>query len=314
MTLADAPPSLTVAMLDRAPDPARLRTAFDRASRVVVRLRQHVVVPALPLGPARWVTDPDFDLDYHVRRIRLPEPGTMRDLLDFATTFLAAPLDLARPLWEALLVEGMSEGDAPAAMIIKMHHAITDGMGRVELFKQLYDFERDVDRGPMPTIPSPEDLTSTDLARSRDAAAADHDDPHGRPPDRAQRPPRAAVRRATAPRRSRTPAGCSRSAQRVIGPSPVPPSPLLRGRSLGRRFETVEFPLDDFRRPRSAVGGSVNDAYIAASVRSAAPVPRGAQGVPVDALPLAMPVSLRTDDDPVGGNRFAGARIRCAGR
>ena len=55
-------------MLDVVPDPDRLREAFDRASRIVLRLRQHVVVPALPVGAAEWITDPDFDLDFHLRR------------------------------------------------------------------------------------------------------------------------------------------------------------------------------------------------------------------------------------------------------
>ena len=98
------------------------------------------------------------------------------------------------------------------------------------------------------------------------------------------------------------------SAQRVLGPAPVPPSPLLRRRSLGRRFETHEFPLDDIRKAGRAAGGSVNDAYIAA-LCGALRMYHEALGAPVDELSMAMPVSLRSDDDPAGGNRFAGARL-----
>lgn len=98
------------------------------------------------------------------------------------------------------------------------------------------------------------------------------------------------------------------SAQRVMGPSPAPPSPLLRRRSLGRRLEALEVPLDDLRQAGRAAGGSVNDAFIAA-LCGALRMYHEALGVPVDAVSLALPVSLRTDDDPVGGNRFAGARI-----
>ena len=153
-------------MLDVVPDPDRLREAFDRASRIVLRLRQHVVVPALPVAAAEWITDPDFDLDFHLRRVRLPEPGTIRHLLDFSTQVMSAPFDTARPLWEVQLIDGITEGEYPAALLVKFHHAITDGIGGVELFRQLYDFEREVDRGPLPPIPSPEDVSSTDLARN----------------------------------------------------------------------------------------------------------------------------------------------------
>jgi WS/DGAT/MGAT family acyltransferase len=99
-----------------------------------------------------------------------------------------------------------------------------------------------------------------------------------------------------------------RSAQRVIGSSPAPPSPLLRGRSLGRRFEYLEFPLERFRRAAKEAAGSVNDAYIAA-ICGALRRYHEELGVPVEALPLAMPVNMRVDDDPAGGNRFSGAMI-----
>jgi hypothetical protein len=93
--------TMGIEILDRVPDWERLRQTFERASRVVLRLRQRIVAPALPVGPAQWVVDPDFDLDYHLRRIRVPEPGTLRQVLDLAQPLLAAPLDTARPLWEA---------------------------------------------------------------------------------------------------------------------------------------------------------------------------------------------------------------------
>ena len=296
-----------IGMLDVAPDFAKLRTAFDRASRVVLRLRQHVVVPALPLGSAQWITDPDFELDFHLRRMNLSGPGTIRNLLDFAARFHSRPLDTARPLWEAILVEGITEGDAPAALVTKMHHAITDGLGSLELFLQLFDFERDADRGPLPPIPSPEDVSGSDLARNA-----------------ARRLPVSAVETVARGATQAVRLGghivqrpnqvlqdgrkLISSAQRVLGPSPVPRSPLLRRRSLGRRFETHEFPLDDIRKAGRAAGGSVNDAYIAA-LCGALRMYHEAFGAPVYELPMAMPVSLRSDDDPAGGNRFAGAQL-----
>src|ERR1700684_176689 len=111
-----------------------------RASRGVIRMRQKVVVPSVPVTPARWVGDPDFDLDYHLRRVALPAPGTLRQLLDLAEVVRASPRDLERALWEVVYVEGLDGGRA--ALLSKFSHAITDGVGGIELFGQVYDTAR----------------------------------------------------------------------------------------------------------------------------------------------------------------------------
>src|SRR6476661_8863544 len=120
---------LNLEILDRPADWGRLRDALDRASRVVIRMRQKVVVPPLPTTPPRWVVDPDFDLDYHLRRVALPAPGTLRQLLDLAEVTLQSPLDTTRALWEAVYVEGLEGGRS--ALLTKLSHAITDGLGRM---------------------------------------------------------------------------------------------------------------------------------------------------------------------------------------
>ena len=300
---------LSVAALDSTPDFERLRSAFDRASRIVLRLRQRVVVPTLPVGAPQWIVDPDFDLDYHVRRIRVPAPGTIRQVLDLAQPMLAAPLDIARPLWEATLVEGLSgEEGAEAALVLKLNHSITDGVGGVRLFRELYDLERDADRGPMPPLPVPVDVTPNELTRQ--AARRLPVDSVASGVSRLTWALRTANSRRCATRaaRSRDASRMIGSARRVLGPPPVEPSPLMRRRGLGRRFEYLEFPLTRIRAAAKAAGGSVNDAYLA-GICGALRLYHDALGVPVDAVPLAMPVNLRTDDDPAGGNRFAGARV-----
>ena len=60
----------------------------------------------------RWVIDPDFNLDFHVRRMRVPEPGTLRQVIDLAEVAAQSPLDISRPLWTATLVEGLEGGRA----------------------------------------------------------------------------------------------------------------------------------------------------------------------------------------------------------
>ena len=298
---------LSISLLDAVPDLDRLRTVYDRASRVVVRMRQHVVTPVLPLTAPQWVVDPDFDLAYHVRRVRIPEPGSLRQLLDFAQPIHAAPLDTARPLWEVYLVDGITEGDAPAALILKMHHAISDGIGGIALAGEIYDSERDTNRGPLPPMPVPEDVSSTDLVRKamrRAPISVTETVVRG-----TARVVGMGVRLLRKPDRAANDvAKFVGSAQRVVGAPPVAPSPLLSRRGLGRRLETHEFPFDRFRRAAKAAGGSVNDAYIA-GLCGALRRYHEAFGLPIEALPLALPVNLRNDDDPAAGNRFAGARI-----
>src|SRR5689334_14099276 len=97
-------------LLDPVPDWDRLLAAHEWASRMVPRMRQRVLEPALALGTPTWVTDGDFDLSRHVHRVELPSPGTLRQLLDIVQDFAAAPLDRDRPLWQALLVEGLADG------------------------------------------------------------------------------------------------------------------------------------------------------------------------------------------------------------
>ena len=289
---------LSVSLLDTVPDLDRLRAVYDRASRVVVRMRQHVVEPVVPLTAPQWIVDPDFDLSYHVRRVRLPEPGTVRQLLDFAQPIHAAPLDTTRPLWEVYLVDGLTEGDATAALILKMHHAISDGVGGMALAGQIYDSERDADRGPLPPRPVPEDVSSRDLVRKavRRAPISITETSCAAPvawsasgcaraaQARSRRERRREVRRVRAARR-RCAAGAAVAA--VEPPRPRPPT---------REARVPVRPLPPRGQGR---GGSVNDAYIA-GLCGALGRYHQALGVPIDAVPLALPVSLRNDDDPAG--------------
>jgi len=102
--------------------------------------------------------------------------------------------------------------------------------------------------------------------------------------------------------------GFADSARRMLGPPPAEPSPLLRRRSLTSRTVVLELPLTDLRAAAKAAGCSVNDAYLAALCGGLGRY-HEVLGVPIDALPLAIPVSLRNTDDPASGNRWAGVTI-----
>ena len=308
-------------ILDCPADWGRLREAMDRASRMVIRMRQKVVIPPVPTTPPRWVVDPDFDLDYHLRRVALPAPGTLRQLLDLAEVTLQSPLDTSRALWEAVYVEGLEGGRS--ALLIKLSHAITDGLGGLALFEQIYDTERDPEPRPMPPVPVPRDLTGNDLLRSSLRQLPETTLTAGR--RLLGLAAGTAARLVTQPEATVSEAlGFAESALRVLGPAPAEPSPLLRRRSLVTRTHVLELPLTDLRAAAKAVvvsggrpggstvsGGStasVNDAYLAALCGGLGRY-HEVLGVPVDSLPLTLPVSLRTGDDPASGNRFTGVTI-----
>src|ERR1700743_1576726 len=154
---------MALELLDTTPDWDRFRSRLENASRRVLRLRQKVVVPTLPTAAPRWVVDPDFNLDFHVRRMRVSEPGSLRQLLDIAELMLQSPMDIARPLWTATLIEGLPDGKA--ATLLHLSHAVTDGVGRVEMFAHIYDLQRDPPAQPTPDQPIPQDLSANDLMR-----------------------------------------------------------------------------------------------------------------------------------------------------
>src|ERR1700722_9577626 len=154
---------MALELLDSTPDWERFRTRFENASRGVLRLRQKVVVPTLPTANPRWVVDPDFNLDFHVRRMRVSEPGTLREVFDLAELILQSPLDISRPLWTATLVEGLAGG--AAATLLHVSHAVTDGVGSVEMFAEIYDLERNPPARVTPPLPIPQDLSPNDLMR-----------------------------------------------------------------------------------------------------------------------------------------------------
>ena len=90
---------VTVIMLDRSPDWDEVRDRFDLISRAVPMLRQRVV-PSPPPAPPRWEHAPDFDLDFHMRRVTAPAPGTVDTVLEMARVAAMEDFDRARPLWD----------------------------------------------------------------------------------------------------------------------------------------------------------------------------------------------------------------------
>lgn len=87
-----------------------------------------------------WVDDPDFDLDYHVRRIACPAPGDRKAFCELVSEVYAWPLDMTKPLWLCWVVEGLENNEV--AMVTLVHHAYTDGSGAARLLHEIYSISQ----------------------------------------------------------------------------------------------------------------------------------------------------------------------------
>jgi diacylglycerol O-acyltransferase len=297
---------VTVLKLDRSPDWDALVERVERGSHLIPRLRQRVVTPMLRVGPPCWSADTQFDLSYHLRRVRAPEPGSFECVLDLARNAAMAGFDRARPLWEYTVVDRLEGGGA--AVVIKVHHSMTDGVGGMKLLMMLFDLERDPGPpGPADELDglpvySPFDLVgrSLDFQRRRGLAFARQGVANVMGAARsAVRDPEAALQEA---------ARVARSVASFLAPATTPRSPIIGARSLGRRLAALDVPLDDLKRAAKAVGGSLNDAFLAAVVGG---IQRYHQlhGVEPAELRMVMPINLRGEGATLGGNHFTPARF-----
>ena len=101
------------------------------------RFRQRIVDG--PRGP-RWELDPDFDLRSHLHHVALPEPGDRATLAALVSDLMSSPLDRARPLWQAHIVDGLAGGGS--ALVTRLHHCIADGVALIKLLLSLTDDAR----------------------------------------------------------------------------------------------------------------------------------------------------------------------------
>lgn len=235
-----------------------------------------------------WVDDDHFNILYHLRHTRLPLPGTDRMLKRLAGRLFSQRLDRSRPLWEFWLVEGL-EGDR-FALVCKAHHCMVDGMAGVELVQALMRLTADPtcpDAQPWQPRPVPSRI---ELLRSE----VRH---------RATSLPKVVERLKELREHARGMSSVLRSGLR-----PAPRTPFTeRDVSPYRRFDWMEFELDDVKAIKKKLGGTVNDVVVTIvtdAVRRFL-IRRGVDANTIRNFKVVLPVSIRTDKDGAGGNRVA---------
>lgn len=299
----------TVWILDQMPDEARLMDKIERASRLVPRLRERVSSSQFSVSPPRWEVDPDFELDFHVRRTRLAGEGTMRNLLDTAQLFGMQAFDRDRPLWEMRLVDGLKDGRT--ALLMKLHHALSDGVGLVRMTTSMVERGRapeSGDFGPMPEAPPVHLMTQAE----RFLDAVDYE--RRKQTDRVRRTWNALSESLAGVARDPVSAakdlsGAVSSIGRLLQPVSEPASPLMTGRSSRWRFDTLRVPFKPAKEAAHRAGGRLNDAFVAA-MTGGMRLYHEAHGVTAESLRMTMPINLRTEaTEAKAGNQFAPVRF-----
>ena len=273
---------VAVIRLDRDPDWHRLRARIKRLTELVPQLRMRVQSPRLRWVPPRWTEVPDFDLDRHLVRRAVPAPADWDAVLELAREAAETEFDRRRPLWEFVVVNGLADGSA--ALVMRLHHSLTDGVGGIQLAAQVLDLGPDLrdEQGGLPIPP----------ARPGPAPA---------PPITGRLAHRAGTRLRAAGRQVR-------SVWRVVRPVRAQLSPVFGERGVQRHVGALDVPLAGLREAAARAGGRVNDAFLA-GVLDGLTRYHQLHGAFLPGARVTMPVSLRTDRDEPGGNKITLLRI-----
>jgi len=282
-------------VLEASPDWDQLSDRFERATRLSPVLRSKVVEGPLDLQTPRVVVDPDFDLGYHMRRFSMPG-ARWADVLTEARRQSMTDFDKERPLWRMTLIEDLPGGRS--ALIVKLHHAIADGQGAVQLGLALLDFTAEgSDLGPMPEAPEPVELDTRGFMQAviRNnvgwVAKTAEDAIKGIGPlaMAAIKNPLQLI--------SKVRETAESVARFTKIPLPLGPlSPIMQSRSINYHFDTIDIDFAQFRAAAKKRERTVNDLFLAA-ISVGMYRYHEKMGRPVGELRMNMPISLRTSED-----------------
>jgi len=281
-----------------APEPFgfdRVRDLFEARLHLVPPFRRRLVEVPLGLHAPVWIDDPDFDLDYHLRRAALPSPGGDAELAAFVADVASRPLDRGKPLWEIWVVEGLDQGHV--ALVSKIHHALIDGAAGVEILASLFDLTPDAPLEPL-DAPTPEwqpERVPGELEMLARAGLSF-----------AQRPVQFFKAANNLGR------GVARAVQRarahsldVALPLTAPRLSLNRTITPRRKIAFSSVPLADVKAVKDALGVTVNDVVLAVTAGAMRSYLAHREELPDRSLVAAIPTNVRGDGDRGFGNRVS---------
>jgi diacylglycerol O-acyltransferase / wax synthase len=255
----------------------------------VPRYRQRARPVPMQLGRPVWVDDPHFQILYHVRHTAVPKPGSDEQLRNLAGRILGQRLDLAKPLWELWLVEGLA--DDRWALISKVHHCMVDGVAGTDLMQLMFDLTPDA------THEAPQDWTPQRSPSSLSLVAGAVTETMTHPLEQLVGLPSVG----NVVRAAKDLAGSGRTLAQAV-PSMAKQAVTPTARSLNgpigphRRWAWTEGRFEEFKAVRTALGGTVNDVVLTAITRGFRDLLQGRGELSSERLVVRsmVPVSVRT--------------------
>jgi WS/DGAT/MGAT family acyltransferase len=234
----------------------RFHDVVEERIHLVPPLRRRVVRVPFGMHHPVWVEDPDFEIDYHMRRASLPAPGGHTELATFVADIAGRPLDQDSPLWEMHVVEGLESGHV--AVVPKVHHSLFDGASGVEVIASFLDSSPVARIVPFPQRPwRPEPIpTEAELMGTAMSSLV-------RQPERTVD----VLRQTFGAMRDLAERNRRLREEDDVSPPPAPfraPRTSLNGAiSPHRRFAFAQVPLDEIGTVRRVFSGTVNDVVLA---------------------------------------------------
>jgi len=292
------------------------RAQVESRLELLEPFRRRLVEVPFGLDHPYWITDPDFDLDFHVRHIAIPPPGDDVQLGEQVARIIGRPMDRSRPLWEVYVMEGLQSGEW--ALLAKFHHATMDGAAGAQFSSILLD--RDRETRPAPGSGDwPRDRVPTDMEMFNRTLVQ-----LALKPGKAVRlqvkllRDMADVTRAQGLntladtiQRSRPGSVGSKVRRFLTGPEDnneidIPPplptraapsTPFNQSITPHRRFAFRSVPLSDIKTLKNAMGVTLNDVVMAICAGALRRYLEDHDALPERPLVASIPVSIRTGDE-----------------
>lgn len=283
-----------------------VRAIYEPRLHLSPPLRQRLVSVPLGLGRPYWVDDPHFDLEFHLRELALPSPGTREQLGEQVARIHARPLDRTRPLWEAYVISGLADGRV--AFYSKIHHSAIDGVTGAEILQTIMD----VTPEPRPVEPEPEPFVPGGLPSTLDLVRRGLVSMAETPLKLARTVPKSLEYVDQLPGAANFPGAhlvsdAAGLIGRALGQGGVdlgrrdlhaPRTPLNGQITPHRRFSFGSVPLEDVKRVKNHFEMTVNDVVMSLTASALRWWLLDHDALPTVPLVVAVPVSIRDQDIP----------------
>ncbi|HZU79878.1 MAG TPA: wax ester/triacylglycerol synthase family O-acyltransferase, partial [Acidimicrobiales bacterium] len=263
---------------------ARIRRMLEERHPLMPSMSRRLVVPPFNLGRPYWIKDPDFDLDYHLRRIAVPSPGGDRELAEVGAEIAGRPLDRSRPLWEMWVIEGLANGQV--ALFAKMHHSTIDGISGANMMMYLFDLEAEPSTAPE----IPEEPAAERIPRDVELFGRGALETMARPVEMLRLVPRTALRLG-----GMLVSAGRRRGQGVAAPFTAPRTSFNGAVTPHRSIAFTEVKLEDVKTIKDAVGVKVNDVVMAVVSGALRRYLQDRGELPDKSLISAIPVSVHDE-------------------